>query len=449
MFIQVDFANEKGKIKPVHGVNNAARKTGYGELLPDFVNLNVPVCRLHDTCGKFGGAHYVDVPNIFPDFSADADDPKNYDFMLTDAYLKPLHEAGIEIFYRLGVSIEHEPKKYNIYAPTDPKKWADICEHIVRHYNCGWADGFEWNIRYWEIWNEPDGLDPQVEPNGPPMWIGTAKDYYRLYSITANHLKKHHPDILVGGYSSCYILGANVGGKWTPGPTEYFTNFLTYISAPRTKAPLDFFTWHGYLGKRYITKIGEEAGFVDRVLNEYGFKDTLRIDAEWNCCICDIETDDFRTQQQINFRTEKGASHVAAALYEMQRQKVDMAMYYEAQLWRAYGGLFHVPSLQPSKTYFAFRQFGELYKLGTYCESTQSENIYTCAAKGDYRMLAIANTDEHDCKLNLQFLNCQSEKIEVELLDQTHDLQKIITLAFSEKVNLTLPAYSFATLRFI
>ncbi len=449
MFIQVDFANEKGKIKPVHGVNNAARKSGYGPLLDDFVKLELPVCRLHDTCGKFGGAHYVDIPNIFPDFSADADAPDSYDFTLTDAYLQPLHEAGIEIFYRLGVSIEHEPKKYNIYAPSDPEKWADICEHIVRHYNCGWADGFQWNIRFWEIWNEPDGLDPKVEPYGPPMWIGTAEDYYRLYSITANHLKKLHPDILVGGYSSCYILGANVNGRWTPGPTGYFTGFLDYITAPDTKAPLDFFTWHGYLGRRYIAKVAEESSFVDRTLNEYGFTDTLRIDAEWNCCICDIETDDFRTQQQINFRTEKGASHVAAALYEMQRQRVDMAMYYEAQLWRPYGALFHVPSMQPSKAYFAFRQFSELYKLGTYCESTQAENIYTCAAKGEYMVLAISNTDEQECRLNLQFSNCKADRIEVELLDRDHDLQKVTTLAFSEKVNLTLPAYCFATLRLI
>ena len=29
----------------------------------------------------------------------------------------------------------------------------------VRHYNRGWANGHEWGIRYWEIWNEPDGLD--------------------------------------------------------------------------------------------------------------------------------------------------------------------------------------------------------------------------------------------------------------------------------------------------
>lgn len=449
MHIFADFGKPLGKIKPVHGVNNVARKTNYGPLLADFEKLKVPVVRLHDTGGTYGGTHYVDVPNIFPDFSADADDPKNYDFTLTDCYLKALHDAGIEIFYRLGVTIEHEPKKYNIFAPSDPEKWADICEHIVRHYNCGWADGYEWDIRFWEIWNEPDGIDPMVEPYGPPNWIGTAQDYYRLYGITANHLKKHHPDILVGGYSSCYILGTNIKGKWTVGPTEYFTDFLQYITAPDTKAPLDFFTWHGYLGKRCLGKIAEESSFVDRTLNEFGFHKTLRIDAEWNCCICDIETDDFRTQQYINFRNEKGASHVAASLYEMQRHRVDMAMYYDAQLWCAYGSLFRVPSLQPSKAYYAFQQFSELYELGTWCASTQAENIYTCAAKGEYCVLAVSNIDDREHTLTLQFANCSAEKIEAELLDREHDLQKAAILAFSERIKLTLPAYSFATLRFI
>jgi len=33
--ITVDFGKVTGKIKPLHGFNNAARKTDYGEILPD------------------------------------------------------------------------------------------------------------------------------------------------------------------------------------------------------------------------------------------------------------------------------------------------------------------------------------------------------------------------------------------------------------------------------
>lgn len=443
--ITADFGNVLGKIKPLHGFNNAARKTDYGEVLPDFMKLSPPFIRLHDTAGTYGGSHYVDVPNIFPDFSADASDPANYDFTLTDCYLKPLCEAGINIIYRLGVTIEHEPKKYNIYAPSDPYKWADICEHIVRHYNCGWADGYFWNIKFWEIWNEPDGIDPLVEPNGPPNWIGTAKQYYELYSVTANHIKRNHPEVLVGGYSSCYILGANVDGKWTPGPYQYFSDFLQYISAPETKAPLDFFSWHGYLSRQYLQKIEIESSFVDKILAEYGFSDALRFDTEWNCCICDKDTPDYRTEYYINMRTNKGASHVAGSLYEMQRLKVDAAMFYDAQLWCEYGCLFDVPSLKPSKTYYAFKQFDEMYRLGSWCYSESRDNIYSLAAGGDYRIVGISNINETEKQILLKLRGTDESKIRVLMLDEAHSLEPTKFSRSDGGIVITLAPYSFCS----
>lgn len=446
--INVDFSKVLGKIKPIHGFNNASRKTDYGEVLPDFMKLSPPFVRLHDTGGTYGGSHYVDIPNIFPDFSADASDPANYDFTLTDCYLKPLCEAGIKIMYRLGVTIEHEPKKYNIYAPSDPYKWADICEHIVRHYNDGWADGYHWNIDFWEIWNEPDGIDPKVEPFGPPNWIGTAEDYYRLYSITANHIKKFHPEVKIGGYSSCYILGANVDGKWTPGPYQYFTDFLEYISAPETKAPLDFFSWHGYLSCRYLEKIEIESSFVDKILNKYGFYDTLRFDTEWNCCICDKDTPEYRTEYYINMRNNKGASHIAASLYEMQRLKIDGAMFYDAQLWCEYGCLFNVPSLKPSKTYYAFKQFSEFYKLGSWCYSQGCDKVYSLAATGEFNMLGIANINSDEKIIKLNIAGTDNKNPAVYMLDEHYDLEKTDEINFSEKDVIILPPYSFVSLNF-
>ena len=123
-----------------------------------------------------------------------------------------------------------------IFAPPDPEKWADVAEHIVRHYNDGWAEGFHFGIRYWEVWNEPDGLNPACEPNGCPNWIGTAEEYYRLYSLTANRIKRLHPEVKVGGYSSCYILGKFENGRWEAGDASYFTDFLRYISDEKTRA---------------------------------------------------------------------------------------------------------------------------------------------------------------------------------------------------------------------
>ena len=444
--MQFDFNSVQGRMKPVHGVNNAARQTDYGPLLPAFADLRPPFSRLHDTGGPYGGCRYVDIANVFPDFSADPEDPAAYDFTLTDCYLRPLVEAGIRVMYRLGTTIEHEPKKYRIYAPADPEKWADVAEHIVRHYNDGWADGFRWDIGYWEIWNEPDGLNPACEPNGCPNWIGTAEEYYRLYSITANRIKRLHPEVKVGGYSSCYILGKFENGRWEAGDASYFTDFLQYISAPETKAPLDFFTWHGYLGKQYLEKIGIESRFVDETLNRYGFTETERIDAEWNINICDVETDDRRTQYYINYRNEKGASHCAAALFEMQRCPVDAAMYYETQLWKAYGCLFHVPSLAPTKTYYAFRQFGELYGLGGWCGCEREGFVYACAATdGKTDIAAFANIGETPAAVSLELTGCHGTRAVVSLCDGDRDFTAVYEGAVPG--SLTLPPFSFASVK--
>lgn len=439
--VSADFNKIIGKIKPVHGFNNSARETNYGPLLESFAALKPPFARLHDT-GYHGNAHYVDIPCIFPDFSADPEDEESYDFTLTDYYIKPLVENGIKVMYRLGVTIEHEPKKHNIFAPTDPRKWASVCEHIVRHYNDGWADGFHFGIEYWEVWNEPDGLNPECEPYGCPNWIGTAEQYYELYACTAKKIKKLHPEVKVGGYSSCYILGKFENGHWEAGDASYFTSFLEYVK--NENAPLDFFTYHGYLGKQYLEKIEIESRFVRENLDRYGFAETECIDAEWNVNICDIETDSRRTQYYINYRSEKGASHAAASLYEMQRCPIDSAMYYDTQLWAEYGGLYHVPSLEPTKTYYAFKQFGELYEQKNQCESHGGGLIYTCAAAGEKKLLCAANISENAEEIKLEVYGTEGSNCVIRTLSKEYDYEETYRGTVPKRI--TLEEYSFITI---
>ncbi len=449
--VTCDFSNITAKIKPLHGFNNCARKTGYGEVLPDFLALKPPAVRLHDTGFPHVSSHYVDINHVFPDMNADENDERSYDFMLTDLYIEPLIKAGVGVMYRLGTTIEHDPKKYNIAPPADPNKWASVCEHIVRHYNDGWANGHYWNIEYWEVWNEPDGLDKNVEPFGPPNWLGTAGEYYRLYSVTANLIKRMHHSVKVGGYSSCYILGANVAGKWTVGETSFLTGFLEYISSPSTAAPLDFFSWHGYLSRQNLKKIETESEFVDRMLTEYGFESAERIDTEWSACICDRDCADTRTQYYINMRSAKGASHMAGALYEMQRCKVDKAMFYDAQIWCEYGALFEVPSLAPSKAYYAFRQFGEAYEAGNQVEcAAEGDGIYALAAKSidsNKNLVCICNTAQSDAEIEIKLNGILAKQIEIIRCDSEHSYEQTDLLDFTRDFSISLPAYSFVTLR--
>ncbi|MBI4578450.1 MAG: hypothetical protein HY718_02035 [Planctomycetes bacterium] len=63
------------------------------------------------------------------------------DFSREVGRIKPLHGVNNGPFH---------------WGGKDFAKWAKICVNIIRHYNEGWADGFHYNIRYWEIWNEPN-----------------------------------------------------------------------------------------------------------------------------------------------------------------------------------------------------------------------------------------------------------------------------------------------------
>lgn len=92
-------------------------------------------------------------------------------------------------------------KKHGTVPPADFGKWAQICEHIILHYNFGWANGYHLNIRYWEIWNEPD-LDADDSPN-KRTWGGTKARFFDLYELAAKHLKTRFPELMIGGTCAC------------------------------------------------------------------------------------------------------------------------------------------------------------------------------------------------------------------------------------------------------
>jgi hypothetical protein len=366
--ITIDFSRELGKIKPLHGINNSP--VTYGDALPELTDAGIPYVRLHDTAGPFGGTYFVDVPNIFPDFNADPEDPTSYDFAYTDAYLKGLTASGVKIFYRLGVTIENNwrIKPYRIFPPKDFLKWARICAGIIRHYNEGWADGFEYGIEYWEIWNEPEN---------PPMWTGTPEQYYELYRTTANYLKKMFPNIKVGGYASCGFYAIN-----RPGVTDfyksfvtYFEDFLKYITTADSAAPLDFFSWHLYT--TIPQEIVTHAEFAAAKLKEFGLDSTENIFDEWNV----INGEDPNCWDTI--KEMPGAAFIAAAFCLMQRSPIDKAMYYDALPTRLYCGLYYYPSCRLTKTYYSFKAFNTLYRLGIEVSAVCAgfDEIYVCAAK--------------------------------------------------------------------
>ena len=354
--LYLDTSQTAGFIKPLHGINNGP-KSGYeaGTWKLDtthfYQDAGIPIVRTHDTEYPYGQDKFIDIHCIFPDFSRDPDDPSAYHFDETDQYIAAITASGAQVMFRLGESIDYSGQDTFIQPPVDFQKWAQVCEHIVRHYNDGWADGFAYNIRYWEIWNEPENS---------AMWTGTAEEYCALYSITARILKQTHPEILVG-----------CGGMLT---TEAMDFFLKTISASTEEVPLDFASCH-----RYTNDPSSYLGYarsMRNLLDQYGFQNAQIALSEWNYL---SDWDNLLQAWQV-IQSGQGASFIAAALVTMQNAPIDTATYYDGQyaFLGTWCGLFDLQGT-PKAGYTAFRWFNELCLLGHQVEvdaQGQTEGLY-------------------------------------------------------------------------
>jgi len=426
--IHVDFKRTTGKIKPLHGINNSPVELH--EPRKELAEAGIPYCRLHDTAGPFGGTRYVDIPNVFPDFNADPADPASYDFAFTDAYLTQLTAAGIQPFYRLGITIENNYgiKAYWTRPPQDFAKWAEICAGIIRHYNRGWADGFHFGIVYWEIWNEPENL---------PMWSGTKEQFFELYKTAALRIKQEFPELKVGGYGSCGFYTStrqNLPEFYQRFPV-WFDDFLQYVKTH--SLPLDFCSWHLYTSQP--EEIVKHAEYAASRLKHFGLEHTENIFDEWNC----IPPGEYRWDL---LKEAPGAAMAAAAFCLMQKSPIDKAMYYDALPTRCYCGLYYFPSLKVTKTYYSFRAFNVLYRLGDEVEASVDEaapRVYVCAAASEESAALLAvNLNEKPIEVCLDVRGGMPREC-IFLTDGNHLFQR---QDFPASQSLTLPECSVVLL---
>jgi len=346
--LTVDFAKPNGLIRPLHGVNlGPLCYRGLVDLSSRHRELRLPLTRLHDVVWVNYDA--VDISTIFRDFRNDPAQPDNYQFAATDDYIAAIVNVGSPILYRLGESIEHTPRKYRVHPPRDITKVAEIGCGIIRHYNEGWANGFRHNIRYWEIWNEPE--------NQPAMWTGTDAQYFQLYETTAKAIKTRWPDLKVGGPSLGYT-GKFEADLFKPG--DFLLRFLRHCRDHQ--APLDFFSWHLYA--KEPSEYARRARAIRQLLDEHGFTKTESHCNEWNY----LPNEDWRPmmkegqglmreQWSAEMRGPKGAAFAAWALMSLQDAPVTMANYYTAEIQMF--GMFNFNGV-PQKTFYAFKAFRAL-----------------------------------------------------------------------------------------
>ena len=443
MKLQFNFDKRIGKIKPMHAVGQPpmllSDEDGVDASMFHYLTeANIPYSRLHDTYGVFGGDLFVDIPNIFRNFDADETDPASYDFAFTDALLDKMMKHGVEPYFRLGVTIEnaHTVKPYRIFPPKDFAKWARVCEHIIRHYNEGWANGFQYGITYWEIWNEPDN-EETIERNN--MWKGTAEQYYDLYAVTSKHLRACFGNsIKIGGYASTGLyLGYLYHSKRFQEAKEYthfderafyhtkfFEGFIARVK--KDNLPLDFFSHHSYLD---VTRTGYVQAYAEKLLEEAGYPDVEIHLNEWN------------TDREMQTRGRSSASaNAAAMMIAMQATKMSMMCYYDARLGiSVYAGFFNPLTREPFCTYYSFKAFGKLYAMGDQVEISGDlgDGLYAIAAtNGKERGVLITNIGEETKELETNLESGYTAYV----IDEKHFMTKkrISAKGFAIKRNETL-----------
>lgn len=411
--LTVDFAKQTGQIRHLNDVHSGPLAVrGSVDLTAEYRELGVRYIRTHDTPWVYDAAG--DMHNLFPDPSADPDDPRSYDFSVTDRYLQSIVDLGAQIIFRLGESAELSKVKYYNTPPRDFDKWAKVSVNIVRHYNEGWADGHKFGIRYWEIWNEPDI---------PNFWAGTREQYFRLYEVTARALKRHDPALKVGGPA----LASNL---------DFLQAFLAF--SRERKLPIDFVSWHNYGVRPHliparaalIRKLVDEAGYprAESHLNEWNF-----FPGDWNR----MHVEPLYTKQIFErIHGPEGAAYAGVMLTQLQDSSIDIANYYTGTAF--FWGMFDNHGV-PYKTFYSFRAFRWMLDTpvrvaadGTEGSDDASFAVLAGMAQ-DHKSatLMISNQVSSHKQYSVAFRNAPWQKgatAEVYLLDGTRDLEKVETV---------------------
>jgi hypothetical protein len=355
--LQVDAGKVIGEIRSFQGLNG--QPTPVMEGLPDLVRqykeLRVDQVRTHDLMGpteidskfEYSNKELADlIPDsaeragvvkagnasiIFPDPSADPEKPESYNFGSTDKVLAAIRASGAEIYYRIGRSWGA-----GMNPPPDFDKFANVTKHIAMHYNQGWANGFHYNIRYWEFWNEPDGF---FWTSKPERLSTSPEQFYLLYAKTALALKSVDPALKVGGDA---VAHANAG--------PYREGFIEYCAAH--KLPLDFYSWHTYANASADPYDAVRlAGEIRSILDADGFQKAESILSEWNL------SSDFRAGERIELESAHNAAYIGSVLSYLQDAPLDHAHFYRGDA--AWMGLFDRQG-QYFKTAYAFKAMGNM-----------------------------------------------------------------------------------------
>lgn len=396
-------------IRRLLGVNIGPAPSGNdpknANLSKQYAQLNVNLVRTHDFYGP------LDMAVMYPDRTRDPADPKSYDFTQSDAMWRAIISAGCEPYFRLGDSWNNAKPPAN---SQERANWVKAAVEVVRHYRAtDWGVRYASQLRYIEIWNEPDNQQFWSKPRTP-------QEYFQLYAETARELKQTFPDLIIGapGLTPAGAL-APQGNKWT-------RDFLDYMK--QQNAPLDFLSWHMYSNdpNDWVTA----AKFYRGELDARGFTRTAQHVTEWNT---DVKNKSVTVADALALRTGgKGAAILTAAWIAMQQNGVEVATFYRgpdpAMDAPTFYGLFYANGT-PKSSALAFLLWSKL------ADHPQRMNITTTPTTSLW-MLAGKNSAG---EIALLIANPSAAKIEYTLAGIANRETRIFQVADTNNPGQTFP----------
>ena len=433
-----DFTRDVGPVRP------ELHSSGFGPTicsqtaqdLDDVKAMGFAFARTHDWALINANQRVCDWHHVFPLAHLDAKDPKNYVFGPTDYLLKRTREeAGLDVFFRLGTSIEHSGGKvhFNSLIPADFDKVAEVFAGTVRHYNHGWADGHEWNIRYWELWNEPDGENNMwCLPDGDHGTDGADRErrstlrrekFIEFFVKCLKRLKGEFGDeIKVGGPAICWYN------------EDYFR--ALFAACREAGVAPDFISWHGY--KNDPKAFSVEAEKARKLCDEFGFTSCELIVNEWHYFGENYNWDELQRCSDPLVKAKiwggpdshngiRSSCFTLVALADMQSSKLDQAYFYGCRHTGSWG--FKNELQEKYKVFYALKLFGDIMRdYTTRCATTSAGTVTPFAvrdAQGRQGLLVI-DYGGNRRRLELEVKGVDpAKRPKVTVLDHAHDLEPL------------------------
>ena len=382
----------------------------------NLAKLHFTAWRSHDAALVSAGQRVIDTHFLFPLPHLDPAKPENYFFAATDSLLRNVQEdCGMKVFYRLGSSIEHvrDGNAANTLDPPDHSRYAEALAGIVRHYTHGWGNGFNWDMRYWELFNEPDL---------PACWRGSREEFIDLFVTCLKRLKGEFPELKFGGPALAWV-------------DEPFLRGLLAACKAGGVAP-DFVSWHWY--GIDPDEPARQAAQMREICRSCGFPEVELILDEWHF-LAENNWNAIRGTSEEWLRTHTGPASMTGI------DSAAFAMAVEAKLLDAdvaqayyYGcgfdwdwGYFDVLTRRYVKSFYAMQATGELFAgCTTRLKCASSDRAVTplaaLAADGRSATVLVADYRSGRERIEVAFAGAEGWRLDgVRILDDARDLAPV------------------------